>query len=128
MDNTNWYLHNGINEMGPFTTEEINSLIDNKQIEIRSTLIWKNGYEDWLPLKDNPVFVDSKTNHDSIININSASFNSLVHTLDLDEELINRILVERENDYFSDVYNLADRIGLKPHELNNIRKLTNITF
>lgn len=129
MNDIGWYLHNTVKQMGPFHIEDIIALINNKQIEINGTYVWKDGYEDWILLKDDKTFVDPiKNNYNEILDINSASYDELINVLKLDSESITNLITERTRNRFTDVYELTERIGLKPHQLNNIRKLDNITF
>ncbi|WP_304942760.1 DUF4339 domain-containing protein [Vallitalea guaymasensis] len=129
MNDIGWYLHNTVKQMGPFHIEDIIALINNKQIEINGTYVWKDGYEDWILLKDDKTFVDPiKNNYNEILDINSASYDELINVLKLDSESITNLITERIRNRFTDVYELTERIGLKPHQLNNIRKLDNITF
>lgn len=129
MNDIGWYLHNTVKQMGPFHIEDIIALINNKQIDVNGTYVWKDGYEDWILLKDDKTFVDPiKNDYNKLLDINSASYDELINVLKLDSESITNLITERIRNRFTDVYELTERIGLKPHQLNNIRKLDNITF
>jgi len=129
LNDIGWYLHNTVKQMGPFHTEDIIALINNKQIDVNGTYVWKDGYEDWILLKDDKTFVDPiKNDYNKLLDINSASYDELINVLKLDSESITNLITERIRNRFTDVYELTERIGLKPHQLNNIRKLDNITF
>ena len=44
-----WYYADGKSKVGPISTEELQSLVKNKKINME-TLVWRQGMKDWEEL------------------------------------------------------------------------------
>ena len=44
-----WYLHNGVQQEGPFSTDEVKARISGGTLKIQD-YIWADGFEDWKPI------------------------------------------------------------------------------
>lgn len=54
-DEPEWHIAVDGEQMGPYAASQINEMLAAQQIDIE-TYLWKDGFDDWLPIKDIPYF------------------------------------------------------------------------
>ena len=51
----NWFIFKEDHHLGPFTADTLLLMLEEHQVS-ENVLVWKEGFDAWLPLKDCPEF------------------------------------------------------------------------
>lgn len=51
----NWFIFKEDHHLGPFTAETLLTMLEEQEVS-ENVLVWKEGFDAWLPLKDCPEF------------------------------------------------------------------------
>lgn len=123
-----WMIALGGNKYGPYQKRELIRLIKNKQIDSKKAYVWTSGMADWVLLTNHSQFakfVGDKFSRK--INLNTAKLDEILLLPGFSLEKAKKLINGRENkDGFNDVYEIAEYIDLKPHQIEEIKNLKRV--